>query len=105
GGEDGVPPGRHCSDDRVQTGQRGDVLEGRVVAGDEGDVVGRAQREVDVVLEDCGDLSLPRFGSEFTKVDVVGRDPAVRRIVEAAQQLDQRRLAGTVQPNDAQRLP
>src|SRR5207237_7978276 len=60
-----------------------DVLRGGGLVGDE-------------VLEHGADLLAQLLGIELPDVDPVQKDVASRGVVEAAQQLDQRRLAGAV---------
>ena len=58
---------------------------------------------VDEVLEDRAEPPLPRRGREAPDVDAVDRDPAGLRLVQAREQLHERRLAGAVQPDDRER--
>ena len=45
------------------------------------------------------------LGVEVADVDTVDEDPALRRVVEAADELEQSGLAGTVAADDRKRLP
>ena len=60
------------------------------------DVVADAQVVVNVILEDHADLALPGDRIELLEIDPVQGDRPLLGIVEAAEQLDQRRFAGTV---------
>src|SRR6266704_1314288 len=54
------------------------------------------QLEAEEVLERPGEPGAPLVGGQPREVDVVDQDPARRRRVQLAQQLDQRGLAGAV---------
>ncbi len=68
-----------------------------------GHVVAQRQLEADEVLEHGGDARAPRREIELAKVDAVDLDRARLRIVQAAQQLGERRLAGAVLSDDGER--
>ena len=67
------------------------------------DVVAQRQLEADEVLEHRRDARSPRREIELAQVDAVDLDRAGLRIVEAAQQLRERRLAGAVLADDGER--
>ena len=79
-------------------GDGGGVVVGGQVA--EADDVLRVQLEPDEVLETGGDPGPPLAYVDPAEVDVVNGDDAVGRVIEPAEQLDQRRLAGAVLPDD-----
>ena len=66
-------------------------------------VVAQRQFEADEVLEDGGDARAPGREVELAKVDAVDFDGAGLRVVQAAQQLRERGLAGAVLPDDGER--
>ena len=90
---------------REVRGARGvERLEHDVVGRSAGrDVVAQRQLEADEVLEHRGQARSPRDQIELAQVDAVDFDRAVLRVVQPAQQLGQRRLAGAVLPDDRQR--
>ena len=103
----------------VALGKAGDQLVGagllaraddRLAVGDlwhvaEPDVLRGRRLVVDVVLEHRADLRAQLVGIEVADVDAVDQDPALDRVVEAADELEQRRLAGAVAADDRQGLP
>src|SRR5687767_8396417 len=68
------------------------VAEADVVAG--GDVVARE------VLEGDGDARAQGLRIELAQIDAVPQHLPFGRVVEAGEQLDDRRLAGSVEPDD-----
>ena len=69
------------------------------------DVVAQRQLEAGEVLEHRGDPAAPLGDLEVAQVDPVGLDGTRRRVVEPAQQLGERGLAGAVLADDGQRRP
>ena len=69
------------------------------------DVVAQRQLEAHEVLEHGGDAAPPVVEVEPAQVDAVDLDRAAGRVVQPAQQLGQRRLAGAVLADDGQRPP
>src|SRR5205807_7573843 len=67
------------------------------------EVVGGRQLVVDEVLEHHRGSAPPLVDVDAGQVDAVGQDSAGGRLVQAGEQLDQRRLAGTVGTHDGQR--
>ena len=100
-----VPAGKH----RVQCGQvrRSRGLERRahdiVWRACRRHVVAQRQLEADEVLEHGRDARAPRREIELANVHAVDLDRAGLRIVQPAQQLRDRRLAGAVLSNDGER--
>lgn len=96
--DDGVGP-RLCG----RPLQRHDIVEvrGRTHA----DVVGGAELVAVVVLEDDRDLPLPVACVDLGEVASVDDDPAAGGLVEAGEELDERRLARTVESDDRGRSP
>ena len=60
------------------------------------DVLGRGQVVAHVVLEDDADLVAQASSVVFAQVGAIEQDPALGRVVEPRQELDERRLAGAV---------
>ena len=81
------------------------LVVGRPAGVAEDDVLPQGERVLGELLEDGGDAALPGPLVDLGQVDAVDRDAALRRLVEAAQQVHQRGLAGAVLPDDGQRLP
>src|SRR5207244_808240 len=67
------------------------------------DVVAQRQLEPREILKDRGHAIAPGANRELAEVDAVDFDRARLRIVQAAQQLGERRLAGAVLPDDGER--
>ena len=67
------------------------------------DVVAQRQLEADEVLEHRGDARAPGSRVERAQIDAVDLDRAGLRVVEPAQQLGERGLAGAVLTHDRQR--
>src|SRR5207244_11027563 len=67
------------------------------------DVLARRELILREVLKDRRDPALPRDWVDVAQIDPVDGDPAGGWIVEAAEQLDQRRLAGAIRADDCQR--
>ena len=67
------------------------------------DVVAQRQLEADEVLEHRGQPRAPRRQVELAQVDAVDLDRAGLRVVQPAQQLGERRLAGAVLSDDGER--
>src|SRR5439155_20323447 len=78
------------------------ILEARQLA--EPDVLRGARLVGYVILEHPADQSTDRRGLEFAQVDPVKQDPAVGRVVQTRDQLDQGRLPRAVSPDDGDRL-
>ena len=96
--QDGVEVGEVVG---TGTGQRsGDVVVG---AAPGGDVLAERQLEADEVLEHRRHALTPAGEVEPAQVDAVDLDGAADRVVEPAQQLGQRRLAGAVLADDRHR--
>src|SRR5438876_580723 len=68
-------------------------------------IVVQRQLEADEVLKDGGDAGAPRPEVKMAKVDAVDFDGPRLRVVEAAQQLGERRLSGSVLADDRDRRP
>ena len=86
----GEPPG-----EPVETEHRrrlGDLVVARVGAR-EADVVGDRAREQERVLQHDAELAAVRAQVELAQVDAVGQDRALERVVEAGDELGERRLA------------
>ena len=67
------------------------------------DVVAQRKLEADEVLEDRGDARPPRLDVELAQVGAIDFDCTLLRIVQTAEQLGDRRLAGAVLSDDRQR--
>src|ERR1700678_2226668 len=108
GGADGAPAVRQRADELQRPGllrrldQRRLVDIGTEIP--EGRVLPRGQRVTGEVLVDDGDLTLPGPGVQVAYVGAVHGDPAAARIAEPGEQGHQRRLAGTVDPDQGKGL-
>src|SRR5581483_6961172 len=80
---------------------RGDVVDERQLA--DADALACDQLEADEVLEPDRDALPPRRGVDLREVGAVDGDAPRRRLVETAQQLDERRLSGTVLADERDR--
>jgi len=69
----------------------------------ETDVVADGEVVVDEVLEDRREAAAPAADRVLGKVAPVDGDPPALRLVEPREELDERRLAGAVQPDDRER--
>ena len=67
------------------------------------DVVAQRQLEAGEILEDRGDTTAPGFQRQVAEIDAVDLDRARLRVVQPAEQLGERRLAGAVLPDDRER--
>ncbi len=76
----------------------------RAVDVTEPDVVPGGQEVLEEVLEDDGDLPPQLLGIELPQVDAVDRDATLDRIVQAAEELDDRGLPGAVRADERHHL-
>ncbi len=104
-----MPPVVTASQHRVETGEvrrAGRFERGAhhiVRRAGRSDVVAQRPLEADEILEHRGDARSPRSEVELSQVDTVDLDRARLRVVQPAQQLGERRLAGAVLSDDRQR--
>ena len=74
------------------------VVEPRQVA--DADGVARPELEPEEVLKRAGEPRTPRIRRHARELDAVDQDAPAGRLIQAAQELHQRRLAGAVLPHD-----